>query len=53
MLVILVFVDIGIFSMEVVKIYGGCVGIKRLISRFWFIVIEIYEEEIKLILFLR
>lgn len=45
--VILTFVDTGISSTEAAKIYGGFVGIKRLISWSWFIVKEIHEEETK------
>lgn len=45
--VIPTFVDTGISLGEAAKIYGGFVGIKRLISWSWFVVTEIHEEETK------
>lgn len=47
MLVIPAFVDIGISLREAANIYGGFVGIKRLISWPWFMVTEIHAEETK------
>lgn len=47
MLVIPTLVDIGISLREAANIYGGFVGIKRLISWSWFMVTEIHAEETK------
>lgn len=47
MLAIPASVDIGLSSREAAKIYGGFVGIKRLISWSQFMVTEIHAEETK------
>lgn len=45
--VIWTLVDTGFSSQEAAKTYGGFLGIKRLRSCSWFIVIETHEEETK------